>query len=89
MDDVGPRLGPNGIDIVPDGGINPWQVDGQSITKPVVIAVHGKWGSGKSSLLNFIKHDLKKLPDARRPVMVDFNPWWFDDPDPGRWTEHG
>jgi predicted KAP-like P-loop ATPase len=46
--------------------------------KGLVIAVHGKWGSGKSSLLNFIKHDLKKLPDARRPVMVDFNPWWFE-----------
>lgn len=44
----------------------------------LVIAVHGKWGSGKSSLLNFIKHDLKKLPDQRRPVIFDFNPWWFE-----------
>lgn len=44
----------------------------------LVLAVHGKWGSGKSSLLNFIKHDLKKLPDDCRPVLVDFNPWWFD-----------
>jgi predicted KAP-like P-loop ATPase len=44
----------------------------------LVLAVHGKWGSGKSSLLNFIKHDLKKLPDDRRPVLVDFNPWWFE-----------
>ncbi|MGO4692564.1 crotonase/enoyl-CoA hydratase family protein [Glaciibacter sp. 2TAF33] len=39
--DIGPRLGPAGIDIVPDGGINPWQVDGQSLSKPVVIAVQG------------------------------------------------
>lgn len=52
-------------------------VDNKS-PKGLVIAVHGRWGSGKSSLLNFIKHDLKKLPDARRPVMVDFNPWWFE-----------
>jgi predicted KAP-like P-loop ATPase len=52
-------------------------VDNKS-PKGLVIAVHGKWGSGKSSLLNFIKHDLKKLPDVRRPVMVDFNPWWFE-----------
>lgn len=44
----------------------------------LVLAVHGKWGSGKSSLLNFIKHDLKNLPDDRRPVLVDFNPWWFE-----------
>ena len=39
--DVGPRIGPNGLDMVPEGGINPWQVSGESITKPVVIAVQG------------------------------------------------
>ena len=39
--DVGPRLGPEGIDIVPAGGINPWQVDGRSLSKPVVMAVQG------------------------------------------------
>ncbi len=39
--DVGPRLGPDGIDIVPEGGINPWQVDGRSLSKPVVMAVQG------------------------------------------------
>jgi enoyl-CoA hydratase len=39
--DVGPRLGPDGIDIVPEGGINPWQVDGTALSKPVVIAVQG------------------------------------------------
>jgi enoyl-CoA hydratase len=39
--DVGPRLGQNGLDIVPAGGINPWQVDGTALTKPVVMAVQG------------------------------------------------
>lgn len=39
--DIGPRLGPAGIDLVPEGGINPWQVEGTSLSKPVVIAVHG------------------------------------------------
>ena len=39
--DVGPRLGPNGLEIVPEGGINPWQVDGAALSKPVVIAVQG------------------------------------------------
>lgn len=39
--DIGPRIGPDGIDIVADGGINPWQVAGSSLTKPVVIAVQG------------------------------------------------
>ena len=39
--DVAPRIGPNGLDTVPEGGINPWQVSGQSIAKPVVMAVQG------------------------------------------------
>lgn len=51
---------------------------GNKSPQGLVLAVHGKWGSGKSTLLNFIKHDLKKLPDDRRPVLVDFNPWWFE-----------
>jgi predicted KAP-like P-loop ATPase len=28
--------------------------------------------------LNFIKHDLKRLPKDKRPVVIDFNPWWFE-----------
>jgi enoyl-CoA hydratase/carnithine racemase len=39
--DVGPRVGPDGLDIVPAGGIDPWQVSGPSRTKPVVVAVQG------------------------------------------------
>jgi len=39
--DIGPRIGADGLDMVPDGGINPWQVSGQKLSKPVVIAVQG------------------------------------------------
>jgi len=39
--DVAPRIGADGLDITAEGGINPWQVSGESITKPVVIAVQG------------------------------------------------
>lgn len=39
--DVAPRIGPEGLDMVPEGGINPWQVAGPVRTKPVVIAVQG------------------------------------------------
>jgi enoyl-CoA hydratase len=39
--DVGPRITADGLDIVPEGGINPWQVSGQQLSKPVVIAVQG------------------------------------------------
>ena len=39
--DVAPHIGASGLNIVPEGGINPWQVSGQHVTKPVVIAVQG------------------------------------------------
>ncbi len=39
--DVAPRIGADGLDIDPEGGINPWQVSGEQLTKPVVIAVQG------------------------------------------------
>jgi enoyl-CoA hydratase/carnithine racemase len=39
--DVAPRIGANGLEIVPEGGINPWQIQGESLSKPVVMAVQG------------------------------------------------
>jgi enoyl-CoA hydratase/carnithine racemase len=39
--DVGPRIGPDGLDMVPEGGISPWQLEGVQLSKPVVIAVQG------------------------------------------------
>ena len=39
--EVAPRIGAEGLDIVADGGIDPWQVSGQRLSKPVVIAVQG------------------------------------------------
>lgn len=39
--DVGPRIGAHGLDIEAEGGLDPWQVSGRQLSKPVVIAVHG------------------------------------------------
>jgi predicted KAP-like P-loop ATPase len=43
----------------------------------VVLAVNGKWGSGKSSAINLIKHHLAGLVDRGYIAIVTFNPWWF------------
>jgi predicted KAP-like P-loop ATPase len=46
-----------------------------------VIGVHGKWGSGKSSVLNLCVEELNALP-TQKGVTVDvlrFNPWYFSD----------
>ncbi|WP_314149043.1 crotonase/enoyl-CoA hydratase family protein [uncultured Leifsonia sp.] len=39
--DLGPRIGADGLSFVGEGGIDPWQVSGTSIGKPVVVAVQG------------------------------------------------
>jgi enoyl-CoA hydratase len=39
--DVAPRIGPDGLHTVPAGGLDPWQVSGQQLSKPVVMAVQG------------------------------------------------
>lgn len=38
-----------------------------------IVSLEGEWGSGKTTLINFIKEDLKKERD--RVEILDFNPW--------------
>lgn len=39
--DIGPRVGPDGLDAVPDDGLDPWGVRGERCRKPVVVALKG------------------------------------------------
>jgi enoyl-CoA hydratase/carnithine racemase len=41
LEDVARHIGPNGLDLVPEGGIHPWGMDGRPVSKPVVLAVQG------------------------------------------------
>jgi enoyl-CoA hydratase len=41
LGDVAAAVTADGLDITPEGGINPWQVDGVHLTKPLVMAVRG------------------------------------------------
>ena len=43
-------------------------------TAPLVLGIHGPWGSGKSSLIALV---LEKLAD--KAVCVEFEPWLFSD----------
>ena len=43
-------------------------------SKGCVIGIMGPWGSGKTSLVNLLRHELAK--DPALPVL-DFNPWMF------------
>jgi predicted KAP-like P-loop ATPase len=44
----------------------------------LVIGIHGAWGTGKSALLNFVKHEITALAEEHRPIVIEFNPWWFE-----------
>lgn len=43
----------------------------------MVVAVHGPWGSGKSTIAAFVREAFRQLPDGARPAIAEFNPWWF------------
>src|SRR5689334_5973269 len=42
--------------------------------KSLVIGIYGKWGEGKTSLMNFIQSELDE-----NTVVINFNPWLFQD----------
>lgn len=39
-----------------------------------VIGLYGKWGEGKTSVMNFVKNEL-----SHDYIKIDFNPWLFSD----------
>src|SRR5580700_7189380 len=46
-------------------------------TEGFVVAIQGAWGSGKSSLVNFILHYLQDRPEDEQPLIARFDPWIF------------
>jgi|SRR5579875_880149 len=42
-----------------------------------VIALYGSWGSGKTTMLNYVRHYLNGAEPSEHPIVVAFNPWWF------------
>jgi predicted KAP-like P-loop ATPase len=43
----------------------------------LVLALNGKWGSGKSSVINLVKAELSKFRSNNSPTVIEFNPWFF------------
>lgn len=43
-------------------------------TKSLVVGIYGKWGEGKTTVLNFIDKELKRHSNI---VSIFFNPWMF------------
>jgi hypothetical protein len=71
-----------------DKGENP-------IDRSFIVHLHGRWGSGKTSILNFLSEALLRTPtggasssDPRNPawVIVDYNAWRNQSLGPAWWT---
>lgn len=43
----------------------------------LVLALYGPWGSGKSTVLSYVRHYLEQRTETEQPVIISFNPWWF------------
>ncbi|MFQ5923266.1 MAG: P-loop NTPase fold protein [Anaerolineales bacterium] len=41
----------------------------------LVVSLEGKWGYGKTSVINLIIGSLEFLPPGERPIIFKFNPW--------------
>lgn len=41
------------------------------------IGICGPWGSGKTSLIQLIRHNLEKRPTSHKYLYIDFSPWFF------------
>lgn len=49
----------------------------------LVVAIHGKWGSGKTTAVNMAIDALERREAGKeedeRTIVVRFNPWWFSE----------
>ncbi|MFC6722868.1 P-loop NTPase fold protein [Halobium palmae] len=46
-------------------------------TDGFVIGIYGQWGSGKSTILEFVGEEIAEIEENERPIVVRYNPWWF------------
>lgn len=50
--------------------------------KSIVIGLYGKWGVGKTSVVNLILDYIKNaqnIPAEKKPTIIEFNPWNFSE----------
>lgn len=51
-----------------------------------IVHLHGRWGEGKSTVLNFLKEELRPNDERTGWVVVEFNAWRTQSARPPWWT---
>lgn len=56
-----------------------------STTDTFTIGLYGKWGSGKTSVINMTIQELNNISENtaedKKPIIIQFNPWNYSDSD--------
>lgn len=52
---------------------------GENNNESIVLGINGEWGSGKSTLVNFIINEIERLSkeSEKEIIVLNFNPWMF------------
>lgn len=56
-------------------------ISGQVSPNGFVTAITGSWGSGKSSMINLVRHHLENNEEEGDLIIFDFKCWWFRGPE--------
>ena len=68
---------------------NRWTTSGKTEEMPgeaFGVLIHGPWGSGKTSLLNFLRQELVSGGPGKKWTVVDFNAWRHQGMGPPWWA---
>ena len=54
-------------------------VSSYELEDSISVGLFGKWGSGKTSLINLTLEEIRSFSSQKKPLIIKFNPWNFSD----------
>ena len=52
-------------------------LEGERAAGGFTLGLEGRWGSGKSTILNYPRLSLKTALNPKTQFLLDFDPWWL------------
>jgi len=54
-------------------------LEGERAAGGFTLGLEGRWGSGKSTILNYLRLSLKAVLNPKTQFLLDFDPWWLEE----------